>query len=223
MAAFIANVGVNASHAAHSPLFADGTFRLVPIPEADPWRPPMVRLQDHAELTAFAPAAWRTRAVHLDPDLDSATPTYGDNCRRAGRAFSLRHAVGGDVIVFLARLHPASGGAAAFHLVGCLYIDRVLADVDHDPGCGWWDGNAHVRRARASSEWDSLWVFGGASGSRLFNRAIRFARPELEKLLGDKIRWPSNRTELQTIGSCTRAVRRIVGEGGEWLRATCLS
>jgi hypothetical protein len=222
VAAFLANVGVNSSHAARSPLFADGTFRLLPIPEARPWRPPMVRLAELTELAAFAPNAWRKRAVHLDPDLESATPTYGDNCRRAGRAFSLRRAASGDVIVFIARLHPTAG-PAAFHLVGCLHIDDVLVDVEHDPGSGWWDGNAHVRRARATSRWDSFWIFKGANGSRLFDRAVAFARPQLEALLGEEIRWRSNRTELQTIGSCTRAVRRIEGQGEEWLRAICQS
>ena len=94
MAAFLANVGVNASHRVQSPLHADGSFRLLPIPESVPWAPPMVRL----------PEAWGDRAVHLDPDLAPPHPTYGDNCRRAGRAFSLRRAQAGDLIVFLARL-----------------------------------------------------------------------------------------------------------------------
>src|ERR1700752_1181419 len=96
MAAFLANVGVNASHSVNSPLRADGTFELLPIPETVPWRPPMVR-------------GWRNKGVHRDPDFPSPPATYGDNCRRAGRAFSLRRARKGDLIVFIARLvnqHP---------------------------------------------------------------------------------------------------------------------
>ena len=31
---FLANVGANASHAFRSPVFPDGTFELLPIPEA---------------------------------------------------------------------------------------------------------------------------------------------------------------------------------------------
>src|SRR5260370_13847800 len=108
MAAFLANVGANSAHAARSPLFADGRFVLLPIPERDPWATPMLRLGDILGLAAHPPAAWRERTVHLDPDLSAPTPTYGDNCRRAGRAFSLRRAATGDLIAFLARLHPST-------------------------------------------------------------------------------------------------------------------
>lgn len=203
MAVFLANVGVNASHAVSSPLHADGTFELVPIPEAIVWRPPMLR-------------GWRNQAVHVDPDFASTPATYGDNCRRAGRAYSLRRAQPGDAIVFLARLVNHKPG---FYLVGRLNVADILRDVTDDPGAGWWDANAHVRRARASGAWDSFWVFRGGDTSRLFERALPFGREELTNVFGFGLRWPSHRTELQTIGSCTRAVRRIEGRGEEWLRS----
>jgi hypothetical protein len=220
VAAFLANVGVNAGHAARSPLFADGTFALLPIPEPHRWRRPMLKLGDLAELHVHAPVSWRERAVHLDPDLTSSTKTYGDNCRHAGRAFSLRRARPGDLIVFLARLH---GRAPGFHLVGQLEIADALEDVGRDPGRGWWDSNAHIRRARATGGWDSFWVFKGGAGSRLFQRAVPFARAQTEQLFGATARWPDHRTELQTIGSYTRAVRRVEGRGEEWLRTICPS
>jgi hypothetical protein len=204
VAAFLANVGVNASHPVSSPLRADGTFELVPIPERVAWRPPMLR-------------GWRDRAVHLDPDFTSVPATYGDNCRNAGRAFSLRRAEPGDLIVFLARLVNYE---PAFYLVGGLEIDDILPDVTADPGAGWWDGNAHVRRARATQIWDCFWVFKGTSRSRLLARAQAFGRNELGTVFGDGLRWSSHRTELQTIGSYTRAVRRVEGAGEQWLRAT---
>ena len=220
MTAFLANVGVNASHSARSPLFRDGTFRLLPIPEAERWRRPMVQLQDRTDLARHAPRSWHLRAVHLDPDLESDRPTYGDNCRRAGRAFSLRRAQPGDVIVFAARLHPESA-AAAFFLVGALTIDEVLPDVIADPGPGWWDGNAHIRRARATGRWDSFWVFRGSRASGLFALAHPFNRGEASHVFGGGWQWRRNRTELQTIASYTRAVRRVEGEGEAWLRNLC--
>ncbi len=208
MAVFLANVGVNASHPIHSPLSEDGAFELFPIPEAIPWRPPMVR-------------GWNGKAVHLDPDFTSIPATYGDNCRRAGRAFSLRHVQRGDLIIFLARLQPATG-RPGFHLVGKLEIDDVLVDVTSDPGPGWWDRNAHVRRARATQRWDSFWVFRGTPWSSLLTTAVPFTRTETETVFSDT-RWPHHRTELQTIGSYTRAVRRIEGRGEEWLRTASQS
>lgn len=217
MAAFLANVGVNAGHAARSTLFPDGSFELVPIPESVRWRRPMVRFAD-LELTV--PAPWRRRAAHLDPDLDSPAPTYGDNCRTAGRAYSLRRAVPGDLIAFLARLHDRT---PSFHLVGCLVVDDILADIVTDPGAGWWDGNAHVRRARAHDTWNTFWVFKGGPGTRTFERARPFRRDEASCVFGDTWLWRAGRTELQTIGSYTRAVRRVEGDGERWLRTTCLS
>jgi hypothetical protein len=217
VAAFVANVGVNAAHRARSPLLDDGSFALLPIPERVPWRQPMLRVLDLPHIQLHAPRTWSDVAVHLDPDLASSVPTYGDNCRRAGRAFSLRRAQTGDIVVFLARLHGTQPG---FHLVGFLEIADTLEDVTEDPGPGWWDHNAHVRRARAGGGWDEFWVFRGTDRSRLFERAIPFARTETDLLFGG-CRWPSHRTELQTIGSYTRAVRRVEGQGEEWLRTIC--
>ena len=211
MAAFLANVGVNASHRVCSPLHPDGSFRLVPIPESIPWAPPMVRL----------PEVWGERAVHLDPDLVSPTPTYGDNCRRAGRAFTLRRAQLGDLIVFLARLRDGHG-RAALHLVAALEVEDVLPDVTAEPGTGWWDANAHIRRARATGCWDSFWVFRGhAERSRLFGRAVPLTLDRARAVLG--MTPHPRRTEQQTIASHTRAVRRLTGAGEDLLRALCRS
>jgi hypothetical protein len=222
VAAFLANVGVNASHAARSPVFQDGTFALLPIPERCQWHPPMLRLRDLPHLHIHAPKSWSDRAVHLDPDLGSRIPTYGDNCRRAGRAFSLRRAKPGDLIAFLARLQSRVA-PPRFHVVGCLVIADAIEDVTADPGHGWWDANAHVRRARATGAWDSFWIFRGGGGSRLLQRAIPFNREDTDLVFGNGCQWPSHRTELQTIGSYTRAVRRMEGVGEEWLRTICQS
>jgi hypothetical protein len=201
MAVFLANVGANASHRVASPLFDDGSFVLYPIPEQQVWAPPMRQLPD----------VWGSVAVHLDPDLDADPPTYGDNCRRAGRAYSLRRAEPEDVIVFVARLHPRSGEPPGFYLVGSLCVAEVKPDLVADPGPGWWDGNAHIRRARAGAQWDSFWIFRGDGRSRFFERAVPFGRAEADHVFGRAWHWRDERSELQTIASYTRAVRRLTG------------
>ena len=208
VAAFLANIGVNASHTARSPLHADGSFLVLPIPEAGAWAAPMRRLQDPdlAELASAAPERWLGRPVHLDPDLSASTPTYGDNCRTAGRAFSLRRAKPGDGIWFAARLHGL--GSAGLHLVGRLEIAAVAADVCEDPGPGWWDRNAHVLRARATGVWNSFWVFQGTDRSGWLPRAIPLRLRTVEDLFGH-CAWPPHATEQQVIAWHTRAVRRI--------------
>jgi hypothetical protein len=220
MAVFLANVGVNSSHAGRgleSPLRPDGTFTLLPIPERMPWQAPMQRLADISGASACAPERWLELAIHHDPDLTSAPPTYGDNCRTAGRAFSLRRAELGDLIVFVARLKPA-GGVPLFALAGRLRVTEVLRDVDREPGPGWWDSNAHVRRARATGGWNRFWVFRGGPGSGLMERAVVFDRDQADRAFAGTWTWPGHRTELQTIGSYTRAVRRLVGSGEEHVR-----
>ena len=211
MAAFLANIGVNAAHPVRSPLFPDGSFVVYPIPEALPWAPPMRRLPD----------VWRDRAVHVDPDLDGDPPTYGDNCRTAGRAYSLRRAQPGDLIFFMARLHPDSGEPSGFFLVGSLSIAAIQPDVREDPGPGWWDGNAHVRRARAGHGWNSFWVFRGDQRSGFFDRAVPFCRSHAEHVFGPTWDWREHRTELQTIGSYTRSIRRLTGASERGLRELC--
>jgi putative DNA base modification enzyme with NMAD domain len=170
----------------------------------------MLRLKDLPEIAEHAPESLGRTAVHLDPDFRSPTATYGDNCRRAARAFALRKANPGDGIVFLARLHPRSA-PPAFYLVGELLIAAILADVVEDPGPGWWDGNAHVRRARASKDWDSFWVFRGGPGSGFYPQARPFRREEVETLFSEPWLWRENRSDLQTIGSYTRTIRRLPG------------
>jgi hypothetical protein len=110
MAAFLANVGVNAAHRVKSPLFPDGSFLLRPIPEKQAWAPP---------------------------------------------------------------------------------------------------------------SWNSFWVFRGGQGTRLLPRAVPFRRLEAEATLGPGLCWRAHRSEQQTIGSYTRAVRRLIGAREAQLRRLC--
>lgn len=213
MAAYLANVGATSGHRVASVLRDDGGFTLAPIPESVAYRPPMLRFRDLHHLNA--PPAWLDRAVHADPDLTGRPATYGDNCSTAGRAYSLRRATPGDLIVFAARL------ATAIHLVGALEVDALLKDVREDPGAGWWDGNAHVRRGRATATWNGFAVFRGSVRSGLFARAIPLSRQLAGELL--PIAWNPNRSEQQSLASHTRAVRRLEGEPEQRLREIWLA
>jgi hypothetical protein len=66
-------------------------------------------------------------------------------------------------------------------------------------------------------------VFQGTPASRFFGRAVEFQQKDADVLFDNTLRWPSHRSELQTIGSYTRAVRRVDGAGEKWLRTICLS
>ncbi|MCX6022829.1 MAG: hypothetical protein NTZ05_14095 [Chloroflexi bacterium] len=156
---FLANVGANAGHRMRSPLFADGTFEFVTIPEppgAAP--PPMLRYSDPPcfndrvrPLTDYLPAAARDQYTHADPEF--TTFTYGDLGERNPRATGLRSLRPGDFLFFPARLTPWSGGAfhgvPGFFLVCFLEIAESVGPVWSRPEAAALArivGNAHVRR-----------------------------------------------------------------------------
>lgn len=225
---FLANVGANTSHRYSSPLFDDGSFELLPIPETPPepgpnsvtfaelrsWGDPSVSLK------RFLPARLWGVAAHADPDFRQLT--YGDNCERAPRAHALRQIQPGDLLMFIARLRRATGPAeaqeAGFFLIGYLEVDQVVANVAGRPAGrlpGRFEANAHVRKGRNDDRhWDGFWVFGGSKRSRRFRRAVPIDRRIAELVLRDAtdkpLTWGAGRSDLQVIGSYTRTCRCII-------------
>ena len=225
---FLANVGVNASHRFSSPVFPDGTFEFIPIPEdRDLTGPHAVRYRDlksynspGQDLTEYVPRRLWDWPTHNDPEFDSFT--YGDNCETIPRAASLKRVEPGDFLFFLARLErrprqqptPEYG----FYLVGYLEAEEALRDVRARPSedvLRRYGLNAHVRRGLSDPGlWDRFWVFGGSSRSRRFDKAVPVTRDMASRVFtsadGSPWRWDGNRTELQVIGSYTRSCRCVL-------------
>ena len=225
---FLANVGANASHRFSSPVFADGTFEFIPIPEdRDLAGQHAVRYRDlksfnrpDHDLKEYVPRRLWDWPTHNDPEFDSFT--YGDNCETTPRSASLKRVVPGDYLIFLARLErfPRQQPTReyGFYLVGYLEVEEVLRDVRAHPGEGVlrrFGLNAHVRRGLSDSElWDRFWVFGGSSRSRRFDKAVPVTREMAGRVFtsadGSPWRWDANRSELQVIGSYTRSCRCVL-------------
>ena len=152
----------------------------------------------------------------------SARNTYGDNVERAPRAFGLKEARPGDLIFFLVRLARWSAGRftseTGFFLIGFIEVESVYRAPSDPAGAASparYAANAHVRRAMNDGRWwDGFWVFAGTSRSTRFRRAVPVDRSFADRILrtasGQPYAWPSNRSELQVIGSYTRACRRII-------------
>ena len=184
---FLANVGANAAHPFHSPVFPDGAFEFIPIPEDRDL--PGRHAVRYGQLTSYYdPAVSISRFVprrlwewpaHADPEF--RTFTYGDNCETSPRAASLKRMERGDFLFFIARL---AGGADAtrpgFYLIGYLEIAEALRDVRSRPGPDVLDrfgANAHVLRGLSDPAlWDRFWVFRGSERSRRFQRAVPVTR-----------------------------------------------
>lgn len=181
--------------------------------------------------------------THYDPEFDQFT--YGDECEQTPRAAALKQMRPGDLLFFLARLADYDehterfSGQAGFYLIGFLEIAQILAGVRNAPAAqeaAKWGHNAHFRRAAARPDlfYDGFYVFKGSARSERFKIALAFGRTEADKFLRDKTgqawEWKKGRSDLQTIGSYTRACRCVLDPArspeeaartaafGEWAR-----
>jgi Nucleotide modification associated domain 3 len=233
---YLCNVGVNASHIGkglQSPLFDDGTFEFVTIPELSGFQTPeSARLVRYADLSCFnnpdqplsdfIPPRLHQTVTHYDPEFEQFT--YGDECGRTPRASALKKVQTGDWLVFIARLarynriEKKFSGSAGFYLVGAIEVAAILADVRGLPQADVvkrFGHNAHLRRAEVLPQWyDGFYIFKGSPNSQRFKVAKPFGRQEAERFLRDKNgqnwQWGSDRSDLQVIGSYTRTCRCVL-------------
>jgi hypothetical protein len=201
------------------PIFPDGTFEYVPIPETSEYVSPRsvyfcdLPARHGGTLAQYVPRRYREAAAHYDPEFD--TFTYGDPGRNK-RAQLLR-LDDGDLLVFYAGLRPAGLAAGRLYIIGYFTVASVESinpenlwpptDVPH------LLGNAHLRRNRPDP--GLVIVCGWPQTSRLLGRAIAVsdetqrATPEAEKRMGIH-------------GSLQRAIGRWVpsehiADAAEWI------
>jgi len=225
---YLINVGANASQRFCSPLFSDGTFEFLPIPEdrtlpgayAVRYRDLRSHYDASRSLAPFVPARLLDWPAHNDPEFH--TFTYGDNCETSPRAASLKSVERDDSLLFIARLCPWDDGRPThrhgFYFVGFLEVREVLRDVRAKPSQSTlkrFRNNAHFRRGLSDPAlWDRFWVFRGSTRSLRFARAVHVTRALAERLFtaaaGGPWQWGNGRTELQTIGSYTRSCRCVL-------------
>lgn len=222
---FIINVGANASHRGlRSPIFNDGTFLFVPIPETrEPNCPllPTYRELLGSENLKYIPRRFYDVRVHNDPEFRSFT--YGDFPEDHPRAANLKKISRGDYLFFLANLTSYDKdkekflNRKGFYLIGFFEIEKVLRNVIEKPSpknLKIYGNNAHIKRGLWKTEaFSGSWIFKGSKNSRLLKFAVPFTKAIAEKLLlyskGKNWEWPSNRGELQVIGSYFRSCRII--------------
>ena len=225
---FLANVGANASHRFAGPVFPNGTFEFLPIPEdrdlADPNAVRYRDLRSHydpaRDLRQYVPQRLWDWPAHYDPEFD--TLTYGDNCGKSPRAASLKRLDPGDFLFFIVRLARAQpspeAGTHGFFLIGFLEVEETLPDVRRRPETDTlrrFEANAHVRRGLSDPGlWDGFWMFRGSSRSQRFHKAVPVTRELATRLFtsadGSAWRWDDGRTDLQVIGSYTRSCRCVI-------------
>ena len=202
------------------PIFPDGTFEYVPIPE-NPQHvsPRSVYYRDlparrGGTLAQYVPRRYREAAAHYDPEFE--TFTYGDPTRN--KRTQLLRLEDGDLLVFYAGLRPIGSRAASrLYIIGYFTVASAESINPTNP----WPpadashllSNAHLRRNRPDR--GLVVVCGPARTSKLLDRAIAIsdeaqrATPETEERLGIH-------------GSLMRAIGRWVpseriGDAVDWI------
>jgi hypothetical protein len=178
------NIGANTNEpGVRAPLFPDGSFEYVPIPESEPTRSDAtIPTYADLELTTEIPADYRTVPVHLDPEFPEYPHceryTYGDE--HGVKAGPLAGLAAGDYVFFYATLSTADDrpewappGWGAF-VVGQFRLaqDPLTGEAYEDAPAGEREpfaNNAHVKREQFDAR---VLLLGDPDGSALYDRAV---------------------------------------------------
>jgi hypothetical protein len=189
----------------HGPLFADGTFEYLPIPDGQDvdGRTYGNTVGGHGrKLIDYFPSSMRDRMadqpMHVDPEFD--TFTYGDpTTPKAG----LRRLQPGDLLVFYCGLHGWDFACEpALYLMGYFEVERAgKATSFTKPELNrLFSCNFHVRhRSVFQRQKESLVLAKGTGNSRLLRKAVRLSvdsrncagkplkviSPEMRKVFGN--------------------------------------
>ena len=192
----------------HGPLFRDGSFEYIPIPDHFGGRGVDERTYGNTlsrkgqRLVGYFPKSRRTKmddqSVHFDPEFE--TFTYGDPTRPKN---SLRRLDEGSLLVFYAGLQGWDFDCApALYIVGYFQVANAgLAEsFSHAELTEMFGNNFHVRhRAVFEDQKGRLVLVKGATGSRLLQQARRISSvgknrsggflhrlsPEMQQVFGD--------------------------------------
>ncbi|MGH7118976.1 MAG: hypothetical protein ACREFP_08310, partial [Acetobacteraceae bacterium] len=156
------------------PIFPDGTFEYMPIPEYSATRSAVTYAsmpgQHVRTLAEVLPPRLAACRVHIDPDFGAAT--YGDAAPRKRR--QLAHLAPGDTLVFYAGLVPRPrDDKPRLFAIGCLSVAEVhrlqARDIAGSRLRNRFGQTAHFLREPPDEE--LVLVEGDRARSRLFSRA----------------------------------------------------
>jgi len=204
-------VGIDSgSGGTQGPIFKDGSFEFVPIPEnkqRDPGkltyrtaRGPVTK----KPLSEFVPARLHDRKIHDDPEW--RTFTYGDpnNLKRR-----LRLLESGDLVAFYCGLHESSPGGnhewpprknPPLYLIGYFEVEiagllsELRSKLSNPIIEEYFGENFHVKYRKGIDDPNELVLVKGNPNSRLLKRAVCISQPAEDragkptKVLSDEMR-----------------------------------
>lgn len=187
MRAVAINIGANTNEPGfRGPIFADGSFEYIPIPESEPTTIQVPTYGDLApKLHTPIPDSLLETPVHLDPEFPEypycEQYTYGDE--HGVKAGPLSELSAGDMLLFYATLTvdgeaewlPPEWGA---FIIGhfALAADPVTPDAGAVPEAKResFQNNAHTKRDPPDAR---VLVRGDPEQSRLYEEAVPLSRP----------------------------------------------
>ena len=184
------NVGANTNlPGVRGPIYPDGRFEYLPIPEREPTRESVPTYADlDARLGFDVPERFLDLPVHLDPAFAEyplcSTYTYGDE--HGVKAGPLSKLDPGDVLYFYATLDFHGDPDAAVdwvvpgwgaYLIGEFRVEQVVTGEAYEGLASdareRFATNAHVRR----DPFDAKVLVAGSDDSELYDRAVPLSAP----------------------------------------------
>ena len=183
MKALLLRVGIDKGcGGALAPIFADGSFEYIPIPErrdSSETRTYGNTVGEHAQplFTYDLPKKLENAKMHVDPEFE--TFTYGDPSIKRTYLLKLEP---GDLLVFYAGLQPRDyDGENALYIIGYFTIQKIidlrrLSEDEREYIRKLYPNNAHVKRQHD----DAVIVIGEPTKSRRLDKAVRISvkRPD---------------------------------------------
>jgi len=185
MQVVLLRVGIDTgSGGIHGPLFSDGSFEYIPIPDSfggkgvDERTYGSTRGKRGRSLADYFPEARREKVfdqpIHVDPEFE--TFTYGDPTRPKA---SLRQLSEGSLLVFYAGLKGWKFDCPpALYIIGYFEVARagLATSFSHAELTGMFHNNFHVMHGDVfEHQKDRLVLVKGSAKSRLLNKAVKIS------------------------------------------------
>jgi hypothetical protein len=221
----LVRVGIDTANGGiHGPLFADGSFTYMPIPDTygvSEYTYGNMRDRSNKPLSDYFPESRRRSAadqpVHLDPEFE--TFTYGDPSRPKRSLGKLQP---GDMLVFYCGLKGWGNCDAppSLYLMGYFEVELVIptaGEADQARVVRHFTYNFHVRHPSTyQRDKDRLVLIKGGAGSRLLQKAVKISKVGQDsagqplKVLSDEMRAVFG--EFGGENSIQRSIPRWVSE-----------
>lgn len=187
MQAVAINIGANTNEPGfRGPIYPDGRFEYIPIPEPKPTTESVPTYGDLAShLDTPIPDSLTETPVHLDPEFPEYPHcqryTYGDE--HGVKAGPLSDLSAGDLLLFYATLSVEEGAEWLPPKWGAFVIGEFVlaADPLTDPGTTlsadqrpYFENNAHTKRDPPDAR---VLLRGDPDRSRLYDRAVPLSTP----------------------------------------------